>query len=290
MIKSSTLLLRRVAGHRKQERGDRRFWWSSDALVSHINRQISPEHETGVPGALRAAAGGTPLGLAVSVGCGTGVKERRLMRAGLVERFDLFEISPDQARRAEAGAREDGLGERVSVHAEDVFRRPVEAKYDLVYWDHALHHMFDVDAAIGWSIAVLRPGGLLLVNDYVGPTRLQWRRSEVTFARGFVAASPELEGTGPVRLRPGSPLRRLRMMYRDPSEAPQSDRIMTAFERRTGTPMTPLGGALIHMCGDLATRFEDPAHPIYARLIDWDQRALQRGMTHFAFGLWRKPA
>ena len=62
---------------------------------------------------------------------------------------------------------------------------------------------------------------------------------------------------------------------------------MPAFEKRCGTTLRPLGGVVIHLC----TRFlpADEASEAYDRILDWDRRALEDGLWHFAFGLWRKP-
>ena len=51
--------------------------------------------------------------------------------------------------------------------------------------------MQDVDNAIAWSIRAER-NGLLVINDYIGPTRLQWRRSEVRAARQFLTENASL--------------------------------------------------------------------------------------------------
>lgn len=289
MTATSRLILKYVSRSRKAEGLNRRNWWNIPALAACIDRRICPEHETGALGAVRVAANGRPFPLAVSVGCGSGKKERRLLQAGVVERFELYEISPDQAERARELAREEGLSDRVKIRIRDVFKEPAKPKYDLVYWDHALHHMFDVEKALTWSMTVLKPGGLLFVNDYVGPNRLQWKRSEIDFARKFVERHAGVVDVRPTDLRYSSLLGRLRIMYRDPSEAPQSDRIMTAFERQTGQPMRAIGGAMIHLCGPFVTAVEEPSHRIFDDLIQWDDLALQRGLNHFAVGQWRKP-
>jgi hypothetical protein len=34
--------------------------------------------------------------------------------------------------------------------------------------------MFDVDGAVAWSKTVLKPGGVMYVEEFVGPDRFQW--------------------------------------------------------------------------------------------------------------------
>ncbi len=283
------MLLKRVGANWDQAPQRNRNWWTYPALNSYMNRQISSEHETGVIGALRAAIGNRMLEQGVSVGCGTAIKERALLHAGLVGHFDLYEVSEARAREARAKADQEGLSDRAKVVLANAFKEtPIEA-YDLVYWDHALHHMFDVALALNWSVRALRPGGILLVNDYIGPSRLQWSRSEVARAREFVARNAARLGVRPAEIKPGTILKRLRLMWRDPSEAPQSDLIPSAYEAATGEPIRRLGGAMIHLCAGSMWKLADSDDPLFGELIDWDKQVLVAGLSHFGLGLWHKP-
>lgn len=264
-----------------------RQWYDRRILCTYVDARICQEHETGTVGALRSVVTNPPLGRAISIGAGSGSKELRLLRAGLVDTLDIFELSEQRAASARNNFARAGCGDRLTVHVADAFVSSPTETYDLAYWDHALHHMLDVNAALDWSIRALNPGGYLLVNDYVGPTRLQWTREEVAYARRFLDNNrAELVGLDRP-LRPKTYTGRLRQIWRDYSEAPQSDRILTSFTERTGSDMRPLGGAMLHLCGSYMP--EDEAHPVYERLIAWDQRALADGFFHFAFGLWQKP-
>jgi len=97
-----------------------------------------PDASAGHAAALARVLGGERLGHGVSIACSIGGKEMALMRAGLVERFSLFEVWEPSLRRARETAEREGLVERIETHLGDAFaaEHPV---YDLVYWDHALH-------------------------------------------------------------------------------------------------------------------------------------------------------
>jgi len=287
-----TILARYVGRHwaLAQRRGFGKPWWSSPALNAHIDRQICPRHETGICGLLREVGSGTILAEGVSIGAGSGQKELRLLRSGLVERFTLYELSNARAETARASATVEGLDDRVTVYVADAFAETVQPRYDLVYWDHSLHHMMDVDFALAWSVKSLRPGGILLINDYVGPTRLQWTRSQVDRARSFVAAHRDVLGIDPGELPYKTPLSRFRQMVRDPSEAPQSDRIEASFQKLCGQDMIHIGGAMIHLCASyvLGATGSDDDHPLLQNLISWDLEALRDGHCHFAAASWIK--
>ena len=282
-------ILHRVSGRSFKPLKPKTRWQDNPQFSSYIKEQISRDYETGVHGALRAAIGDKPLQHGVSVGSGTGDNERGLIAAGLVESFDLFEVSKDRIAQSKALAEKAGVSDRLIHHLEDALQRDVAGTYDLVYWEHALHHMFDVDHALAWSVRALKPGGLLVVNDYVGPTRLQWRRKEVSLVRRFLRQNQSILDVDPRRVRHGSAFRRLKQFLRDPSEAPQSDRIEAAYERHTGTKINVLGGAVTHLGGGFLNGAEDKDPEIHNRMIALDQTARDQGLSHFAFGLWRKP-
>jgi SAM-dependent methyltransferase len=250
---------------------------------------ISPETGEGTTGALRLHRGLPANARAVSIGCGTGEKERKLLHAGVVDSFDLYEISEDRAKVALGCAHAEGLGERVRVLQDDALKKNVDRQYDIVYWDHALHHMLDVDHAVSWSVRALRAGGLLVVNDYIGPTRLQMPRNQILLARQFLDDHHDRLQIPSDTIPFSSLFTRVRQIYRDPSEAPQSDRIESACMKHCGPFLRPIGGAMIHLCGPFVTDIEDQNDPIFQSLIDWDREVLAMGIAHFAFGVWRRP-
>ena len=264
-------------------------WQDNPQFSEYIKKSICPRHETGVHGAIRDVIGDAPLQNGISVGAGTGDNERNLISAGLVERFDLFEMSQDRINKSKTLAAKAGMADRLTHYLEDALKRDVFGEYDLVYWEHALHHMFDVDHALAWSVRALKSGGLLVVNDYIGPTRLQWRRREVSLVRNFLKENKAILGVDPRRVRHGSQFRRFKQFLRDPSEAPQSDRIEAAYEHHTGTKITVLGGAIIHLGGGFLNGADEKDPEIHERMIALDQNARDQGLSHFAFGLWCKP-
>ncbi|MEM7731720.1 MAG: methyltransferase domain-containing protein [Pseudomonadota bacterium] len=282
-------ILNKISGRKFRARRANTRWSDNPQFTSYINRSISAEYETGVHGAIRAATGDVALARGISIGAGEGGPEMNMIEAGLVRGFDLFEISEHRVSQSKKHAAERGLSDRVTHYLEDAFAHDFDGEYDLVYWEHALHHMSDVDHAVGWSVRTLKPGGVLVINDYIGPTRLQWRRSEVDMIRSFLKEHEHILDVDPKRVKRGTPFRRLKQFWRDPSEAPQSDRIEAAYKRHTGTDITVLGGAMIHLGGGFLNGAERQDPGIHDRLIQLDQKARDQGISHFAFGLWQKP-
>ena len=270
-----------------------RNWWDSTILNGYMNRQIcgaQVEAGAAIATALRNAFPDTAFARAASVGCGTAAKELALIRSGAVEAFDLFEISRERIASGTATIASLGLQSQAAyVDRDPIATGPRDPLYDLVYWDHSLHHMQDVRAALLWSRDVLRPGGVVCVNDYVGPTRLQWTSAEAALANGFLSRAARTYGLEFRKVRAGGPISRLRTYMRDPSEAPQSDKIESAFgELFGGAALRPLGGTLLNICGGIVMGLPDPPEALQADLAAADLACLQAGSHHFAFGMWRK--
>ena len=283
-------ILHKLSGRKWKPAKPNTRWSDNPQFLKYFDDQISTEHETGYPGALRAAIGGKPLERGVSVGAGTAFNERALVKAGLVNHFDLYEVSADRIRESREMAEAEGMSENFSEHLADALEEDIVERYDLVLWLAALHHMFDVDRAMEWSVRALKPGGILLISEYVGPTRLQWRPIETRTARKFMRDNYDVIGVDPKRVRKGTMFRRYKQFLRDPSEAPQSDLIPAAYEKYTGEKLTIMGGSAIHLCGGFLTGLEEKDPTIHDRLIALDGQLRDQGIYHFGAGLWRKPA
>jgi hypothetical protein len=91
-----------------------------------------------------------------------------------------------------------------------------------------------------------------------------------------------------VDLRYKTTIDRLKMMWRDPSEAPESHKIIGAFRRVCGAELRPLGGVIMHLCAGFLP--DGNGDTLQDHLIEADREALAEGHFHFAFALWRKPA
>lgn len=282
-------ILHKISGRKWKPPKPNRRWQDNPQFVAHFDNQMCREFETGYTGAIRKASGGKTLSRAISVGAGTGVYERDLVKAGLVEHFDLFEVSADRVEQSQKNAADAGMSKNFSAHLADALEQDFDGEYDLVFWRSALHHMFDVDKAVEWSVRALKPGGHLVVSEYIGPTRLQWLPIETNTARQFLKENHHIVGVAPKRVRRRSPFRRFKQFLRDPSEAPQSNLIPAAYEKHTGQKMTVLGGSVIHLCGGFMTGLEEKDPSLHDRVIALDESLRDRGIYHFGFGLWTKP-
>ena len=112
---------------------------------------------------LAKALGARPadaFGDGLEIGAGTGYFTLNLLQGGLIERATATDISRGMLDRLMANAGRLGVEVRtVRTEAESL---PFEdARFDLVFGHAVLHHIPDLDRALGEFRRVLRPGGVL---------------------------------------------------------------------------------------------------------------------------------
>lgn len=123
-----------------------------------------------------------PVDRCLSLCCGFGEVERILARLGAFEHclgVDLAAEALDAARRKAA---QEGLEDRLTYEQRNIDEiRLQQGGYDLVWANGALHHLNALEHVISQVYISLRPGGVFVVNEYVGPKRQQLspRRKEI---------------------------------------------------------------------------------------------------------------
>jgi SAM-dependent methyltransferase len=274
-------------------------WWESDYIVRRINRRVCGEALPGLSSGLHRLAaqrfaGQVPFARGVSIGSGTGSKERDLIRNGLVQHFTLFELSSVAVEQGRAQAEQAGLAQNMTFRVEDGLAVETrEGVYDVVYWNNALHHMFDVKAALEWSWRVLRKGGVLLMDDFVGPTRMQWSDRLLEINSAVLAALPQQYLRHPMRpdlmISPRAQRTPLSVfMAQDPSECADSGNILPELMRIFPDAWVhKTGGGIYHLA------LNDVLHNILAaqdyalleRLLEYDDQCIELGETHYAVAI-----
>lgn len=105
-------------------------------------------------------------GVAVDLGCGAGTLAVELARQGPMLRVIGVDLSGELLAKAEANARESGLGGQVTFRLGDIHDLPFpDESLDLVISTLSLHHWSDPQAVLDEIARVLRPGGGYLIAD-----------------------------------------------------------------------------------------------------------------------------
>jgi SAM-dependent methyltransferase len=249
----------------KGNSGLRLHWWEDPSTLRHINQLVCGEPleglHTGFHQKILEKLSTNPTTIrALSVGCGTGAKEIELIKAAagkLQFDFQCFDVAPAAIEAAKTLAREQGVENQITFSLADAFRLTLDNNWDLVYWNNSLHHMLDTDVAIEWSHDRLRKGGLLAMDDYVGPDRFQWTDATIQRATGLLQSLTAQQRTDPCQ-----PRRTVRevggrppidaVIATDPTEAADSSRIRPALNRLFPSSLEwiPTGGLTYLICLD----------------------------------------
>lgn len=122
----------------------------------------------------RHFAGRLPLAQCYSLGCGHGEIERQLARLGAFARCEASDLSPSAIAEAQRAAHAEGFESIVyTVANANILDLPAQA-YDAI-WAHAsVHHFERLEHVFATVANALKPGGLFILNEYVGPNRFQF--------------------------------------------------------------------------------------------------------------------
>lgn len=109
----------------------------------------------------------------LSLGCGYGRVERRLMRLGIAEECLGVDIADMAIRSAQADAEKAGLsGLSYAVADLDNIDLP-KSTYDVVWVNGALHHLDRLERIVRLSHSCLIGGGVFVAREVVGPDHQQ---------------------------------------------------------------------------------------------------------------------
>ena len=275
-------------------------WWQVPAVRQRWNLRMTGSahqpYETYV--ATKYLAGRRGLRL-LSLGSGAASHELEFARLPQFAEVRCVDIAARLLAQAAAVAQAEGLTnfctEVADVNALDL----PAATYDVVLFHSALHHFRDVEGILARVRRALRPDGLLVLNDYVGPARLQWTAAQLAETNRILRA------VVPPRYRvrylsrqlktgvsgPG----RLRMRLADPSEAAESDRIVPAL-RQHFEPLeeAALGGNVLTLVlKDIAHHFmgdDAETQSLLAELFRLEDEFLEKHPSDLLFGVYQPRA
>ncbi|MBN2346557.1 MAG: class I SAM-dependent methyltransferase [Candidatus Aminicenantes bacterium] len=274
--------------------------WEIPALQRRWRRMVSGDPEIDhVEYVRRRFLAGMSGLVAFSPGCGSGGNELRWARTGLFRRIDACDLSPRRIAAARIAAEKTGLAGVVAFSVGDMRAVEGENAYDLVLAEGALHHFYPMRAALARLKKMLKPEGLLLVNDFVGPSRLQWTERQLRAAQSMLSAIPEeyrqRRADGKVKRTIDAP-GRLRMLLADPSEAADSSVILPLLkEMFTPLEIKEKGGAIVNLVFfEIAHHFlEDNAKTdeILHECFALEDRLMRSGeiSSDYILGVFQKP-
>ena len=291
----------RWAESRAETEAARRFWddgapgepenhfWGAQPLVRRaINRRVTGDPNRWPMEWFAGKFALEPLARGLSVGCGTGALERDVLGKGICRFVEGIDFSRESVAQARAAAESARLSDALDYRVVDVHRLDLpEERYDVVFFHGSLHHVRSVEEVLSRVRQALKPGGLLYVDEYMGPSRSEWTPEEWAFARAAFQTIPE-EVRNRRELAVPLPLD-------DPLESIRSSAIRPAIgELFEVIEDRPYGGNILWFvfpCLDMARLREDRSG-LLTRLIGLEDHLLERGWvrSYFRVVVGRRPA
>ncbi|MEA2907131.1 MAG: hypothetical protein QOI12_4518 [Alphaproteobacteria bacterium] len=229
-------------------------WMDHPIVAEHVRRRVTGDPHLGTMEFFRRKYFPEPLDLCLSLGCGTGQFERDAISVGFARCFHANDVSAPAIATAKRKASETGLDRRIEYSALDLNQATLPRNtYDAIFVLSAAHHVFELEHLFAQCHAALKPGGIFVLDEYIGPSRFQT-------APNVLAIINDLLATLPPRLRRNlftrdgatingyTPCSISHFERTDPSEAIRSAEIMPILRLYFDVAeFRPYGGALLHM-------------------------------------------
>jgi len=259
------------------------IWMSHPLVRERINRRVTGDASLWpVQWLASVVPGRTPFANALNVGCGTGYLERSLLAHGIAARVTGIDSSGPAIDAARGSAEAEGIAGRACfVHADAREYLRAARGLDAVFFHASLHHFDRLPELLGLVRDALAPGGVLYLDEYVGPARDEWTwRHLLRWNAVYRSLPAAVRRTHLVR----APVNR-----EDPTEAIAASGILPAVaERFRVLARRDYGGNLLAVLYPNLRRPGQPGGPtpdlfarVVASLLDREERALARGAPGF---------
>lgn len=248
---------------RRARSGDRQFWLNHPRVAYHYHRKALLDGLTWQQWAVRHFGG--PAKRALELGCGSGTTLADLLAQGIFQ--EGFGLDLEESRFY-AGR---GNG-RLHFIAGDINTFSLEKNhYDLIFACQSFHHFEALERIMNSVHDALRPGGIFVLDEFVGPARFQWTDDQLAFtsyALGLMPKHLRIYANGIEKRAEGrSTVEEVIRVC--PSEAIRSDEIPRVFQSCFKVlHECNLGGTIQHLLySGIVQNFPDN-HPDIDHMID----------------------
>ena len=258
-----------------KELGRRKYdSWMNHPLIAadYINKKFGGDAERNWLTYFAGKYAVPGFGTCASLGCGGGGLERHALHLGICETFDAYDVALGAIEIARREAQAAGFRERITYEACDINAINLKAgAYDVVFASQSAHHFENIEHIFAEVKKSLKPGGLFVLNEFVGPTRFQWTDRQLAFADALLETLPKRYKrsvtTGTQKVRVERPTIEAMISF-DPSEAVRSSELLGLLRRRFEIiERIDFGGTLLHiLLQDIVGNF-DAASPEDALIL-----------------------
>lgn len=230
----------------------------------------------------------------LSIGSGVCSHELYIAQLNPNSEVTCIDFSDNLLREAKETAVSKNIN-NIKFIAEDIYKISLKPNYyDVIFFHASLHHFDDMFSFLQMIKGAMVENGLLIINEYVGPTRLQYPKEQIVAINEGLKILPsnyrKIYKSNLVKSRfYGSGV--LRMYLADPSECVDSGNILPAArhyfkpleERKIG------GNILMPLLKDIVHNFSTPQdYEMLKRLFEYEDKYLETHESDFVFGIYKK--
>lgn len=289
-------------GNPDEWESDGLHWTHLQQVCFAINRKVTGDEQLSpLAWFFRTIGKSQPLPLArvLVLGCGEGRVERVLQQQGWAREVVATDLSAKVL--GVARARAEGL-EGIHYFQADMNALPLgegpfqPGSFDTVIGESCVHHCAELESLYRSLVSLLRPGGFLFLDEYVGPDRFQWADKQIRHINRIANMLPKrlmttLKGDYRTAFRAPTVAE---VVAVDPSEAVRSSEILPLLaDYFVDVQLRPYGGGILHLLlAHTAQNFMDEAAAPYLHSVMAAEDELYRSgqLDHdFACAMARRP-
>ena len=233
----------------------------------------------------------------LSLGSGICSHELKLAEYSNFKEIICIDIAEKRLKEAKRIARERYLN-NIHFVCSDILSYPFKKEYfDIVLFHSSLHHFDHIEQFLSISIKnCLKNFGQVIINEYVGATRMQYSKTQIQEVNNALALIPKQyrKRFKTLQLKNrfyGSGI--IRMKLADPSECVDSKSILPSLHTHFTTIVEkPYGGnILMNVLKDISHHFIElntTKEKILNNLFLFEDNYLKSNSSDFVFGIYEK--
>jgi len=125
----------------------------------------------------------------LDLGCGTGTRTLQFLELGF-KHATGYDLSSERISEARELASMRNLIAKFEVADVNTLRLE-KNRFDLVISCHSFHHFQELERIMAEVSRALKPGGLFILEEYVGPSLFQWSDEQLMITNSLLALLPE---------------------------------------------------------------------------------------------------
>ncbi|MBK8347155.1 MAG: methyltransferase domain-containing protein [Saprospiraceae bacterium] len=230
----------------------------------------------------------------ISFGCGEGSHELTFAKLNPHLNVLGYDISQSLIDKANTKSTVENI-DNVKFYNNDIYKILLENEsVDYFLFNASLHHFRDIKGLVTRKLLpALKKGGLVIINEYVGPNRLNFPNSQIEFCNNCLRRIPQedrkillLNKYKTRCYRTG----KLRMIISDPSECVDSESIISVLKDTfVELKYVSLGGnILVPTLKHIAHHFVNRHEEIIKELIQKEAEYLTNHSSDYVFAIYQK--